>query len=153
VSTDGGTTWADLARLEGAAPVWYPVSVPLPEVPSVRLRFISRDLPVAIDAVHVFGTSDAAFTVAAGEVGLSENPVRSGQVFFTWAPGAGDARLSVFTLTGLLIYRTTVPGVSGQAVWDLTDTSGRPVANGAYAVILELGGQVLRRRLFVARGT
>jgi len=152
-STDGGMTWTDLVRLEGAAPVWYPVSASLPDAPAVRLRFITRDMPVRIDAVHVFGSGEASFTVAAGELGVSENPVRTGRVFVTWDAGAGDARLSVFTLTGLLIYRATVPGASGQAVWDLTDTDGRPVANGAYAVILELGGQVLRRRLFVARGT
>ena len=110
-------------------------------------------MPVHLDAVHVFGTTGAAFTVAAGEVGLSENPVRSDRVFFTWDPSSGDARLSVFTFTGLLVYRAAVPGAVGQAVWDLTDLTGGVVANGAYAVILETGGQVLRRRLFVARGS
>jgi hypothetical protein len=153
VSADGGATWTVLVRLEGSAPVWYPVSTDLPAVPTVRLRVVTAGMPVHLDAVHAFGTTGAGFTVAAGELGLSENPVRSGRVFFTWDPTVGDARLSVFTFTGLLVYRAAVPGAAGQAVWDLTDLTGGPVANGAYAVILETGGQVLRRRLFVARGS
>jgi hypothetical protein len=153
VSADGGATWTGLLRLEGSAPVWYPVSTELPEVPTVRLRVVTRGMPVHLDAVHVFGTTSATVTVAAGELGLSENPVRSDRVFFTWDPSSGDARLSVFTFTGLLVYRAAVPGAAGQAVWDLTDLTGGVVANGAYAVILETDGQVLRRRLFVARGS
>ena len=153
VSADGGATWTALVRLEGSAPVWYPVSVALPDEPTVRLRVVTRDMPVHMDAVHVFGTTNTGFTVAAGELGLSENPVRSGRVFLSWDPVPGDVRLSVFTFTGLLVYRAAVPGTAGQAVWDLTDLGGSAVANGAYAVILEVGGQVLRRRLFVARGS
>lgn len=153
VSADGGATWTGLVRLEGAAPVWYPVSAALPDVPTVRLRIVAHDLPVHLDAVHVFGTTNTSVTVAAGELGLSENPVRSGRVFVTWDPAPGDAQLSVFTFTGLLVYRAAVPGAAGQAVWDLTDLGGDAVANGAYAVILEMGDQVLRRRLFVARGS
>jgi hypothetical protein len=152
LSTDGGASWTNLLRLEGAAPVWYPVSVDLPAVPTVRIRIAAHEMPLRVDAVHVFGTATAAFAIAAGELGLSENPVRSGRVFLTWDPGSGDARVSVFTFTGLLVYRATVPGAAGQAVWDLTDLDGRAVANGAYAVTLEVGDQVLRRRLFVARG-
>lgn len=151
-STDGGATWAALLRLEGAGPVWYPVTADLPAAPTVRLRFAASEMSVRVDAVHVFGTAGAGVITAEGELGLSENPVRSERLFLTWTPGAGDARLSVFTFTGLLVYRATVPGAAGQAVWDLTDIAARPVANGAYAVILELGGQVLRRRVFVARG-
>jgi hypothetical protein len=153
VSTDGGATWTGLLRLEGAAPAWYPVSTDLPEVPTVRLRVVTRGMLVRLDAVHVFGSAGAGFTVATGELGLSENPVRSGRVFFTWDPTVGDARLSIFTFTGLLVYRAAVPAAAGQAVWDLTDLTGGVVANGAYAVILEAGGQVLRRRLFVAQGS
>lgn len=153
VSTDGGATWTGLLRIEGAAPVWYPLSARLPDAPTVRLRFATHDMPIRIDAVHVFGTGTGLVTTAAGEIGLSENPVRSGRVFLTWDPGAGDARLSVFTFTGLLVHRATVPGAAGQAVWDLTDRDGRVVANGAYVVVLEVGGQVLRRRLFVAQGS
>lgn len=152
ISTDGGATWGGLLRLEGAAPVWYPVSAELPDVPTVRLRVVTHQMPVHLDAVQVFGTANVALATAAGALGLSENPVRSGRVFLTWDPGAGDARLSVFTFTGLLVHRATVPAAAGQALWDLTDTAGRSVANGAYVVILEVAGQILRRRLFVARG-
>jgi FlgD Ig-like domain len=84
-------------------------------------------------------------------LGVSENPVRSSRVYFTWPAAAGDVRLSVFTFNGQLVYRTTVAGNDGQAGWDLTNRDGAPITNGAYVVILEAGGAVLRRRLFVAR--
>ncbi|MDH5195969.1 MAG: M14 family zinc carboxypeptidase [Gemmatimonadota bacterium] len=152
VSTDRGLSWMPLLRLEGSAPAWYPVSADLPEARSVQLRVVTHDMPVGVDAVHVFGSvSTAAFSVAADELGVSENPVRSDRVIFTWQAGSGDVRLSVFTFTGLLMHRATVPAADGQASWNLTDLGGAPVGNGAYAVVLELGERVLRRRLFVAR--
>jgi hypothetical protein len=72
-------------------------------------------------------------------------------VYLNWAPGAGSARLSVFTFTGALVHRADVAADLGLATWDLTNTAGETVANGAYLVVLELNAEVLRRRLFVAR--
>jgi hypothetical protein len=36
-------------------------------------------------------------------------------------------------------------------VWDLTDAGGRPVANGAYFLFLELPGGRVRRTVYVLR--
>jgi len=151
-SGDGGASWTVLAKIAGASDVWYPVTVALPAVLGVRLRVYSRELPLAVDAVHVFGTPVVGVAAAAvGELGVSENPVRSSRVYFTWQAGSGGARLSVFTFNGQLVYRTVVAAGDGQAGWDLTNTGGAAIRNGAYVVILEVGGAVLRRRLFVAR--
>jgi len=152
VSTDDGGSWVSLVRLEGAGTVWYPVSAVLPAAAHIRLRFTTNDMPTRLDAVHVFGdVATPSFTAAAGDLGVSENPVRSNRVFFTWQTGTGEGRLSVFTLAGLLVYRTAVVLADGQVAWDLSDLGGNTVGNGAYAVVLEAGGEVLRKRLFVAR--
>jgi len=152
VSTDDGASWVPLVRLEGAATVWYPVTAALPEASHIRLRFATNDMPTRLDAVHVFGDlATPSFTAAAGDLGVSENPVRSNRVHFTWQTGPGEGQLSVFTLAGLLVYRTAVVLADGQVAWDLSDLGGNTVGNGAYAVVLEAGSEVLRKRLFVAR--
>lgn len=151
-STDNGSTWAPLAVIEGAAPAWYPVQVPLPAVDRLRLRFEARDMPWDLDAIHVVGKPIMPdITVAQGVLDVSENPVRSGRLFFTWSPAAGSGRLSIFTFTGGLVYRATVAGGDGQAAWDLVNTVGATVGNGGYVAVLEIGSVVLRRRVFVAR--
>ncbi|HET7040146.1 MAG TPA: M14 family zinc carboxypeptidase [Gemmatimonadales bacterium] len=152
VSLDGGGTWTSLARVEGSAPEWYPVSLPLPAADGARVRFVSRDLGWVVDAIHVLGTPlSPAVQAAQGILGVSENPVRSGRVFFAWAPATGDARLSVFTFGGELVYRAPVPAGAGSAAWDLANSAGQTVSNGVYLAVLEVGGEVLRKRLFVAR--
>ncbi len=151
-SLDDGATWVPLALIAGAAPEWYPVTAPLPAANRVRLRFVARQMTWRVDALHVVGTPAAAdITVANGTLNVSENPVRSGRLYFTWAPVTGDARLSVFTFAGALVYRVTAPALDGQVGWDVVTTGGQPVVNGAYLAVLEVGGQVLRRRVFVAR--
>jgi murein tripeptide amidase MpaA len=151
-SLDGGVSWTPLAIVEGSAPDWYPVGAPLPAVEPLRLRFESRDMPWDVDAIQILGTPilpDVA--IAQGALEVSENPVRSDRVFFTWSPAADDGRLSIFTFTGALVYRAAVAGADGQAAWDLVNTAGAAVGNGGYVVVLELGEAVMRRRLFVAR--
>jgi hypothetical protein len=153
VSTDGGASWTPVARLEGAASAWYPVTAVLPEVPQARVRIVANAMTTRVDAVHVFGdVASSGIAVATGELGVSENPVRSSRVFFSWEAGTGDGRLSVFTLTGLLVHQTGVALADGLVSWDLTDRDGNPVGNGAYAAVLERGSEILRKRLFVARG-
>jgi len=152
ISVDDGLTWSPVARLEGAATSWYPVVVELPAVPQVRLHIVASDMLTRVDAIRVFGdVASLALAADSAGVGVSENPVRSSRVFFSWTAGTGDARLSVFTLAGLLVHRASVSAADGLVAWDLTDVDGRPVRNGAYAVVLEIGGEVLRKRLFVAR--
>lgn len=152
ISPDGGTTWTPVARLEGSAPEWYPVSLTLGAADGMRVRFVSRNFSWYVDAIHVVGTSPAQeIVVAQGVLGVSENPVRSDRVFLTWTSAGGEARVSVFTFAGDLVHRAIVEAGAGVTAWDLTNTAGQAVANGAYLVVLELGGDVLRKRVFVAR--
>jgi hypothetical protein len=151
-SVDGGASWTALQLVEGSGPEWYPVRAVLPEVSRIRLRFVSHDLSWDVDAIQLIGTPLVAdVAIAQGELGISENPVRSSRLFFTWSPAPGQARLSVFTFSGALVYRATVDATAGQAEWDLTNTAGASVDNGAYVAVLEVGGAVLRKRVFVAR--
>lgn len=99
------------------------------------------------------GTGPASEPVAAASVvSVSENPVRSDRVFLSWAPVGGQATVSLLTFIGELVFRATVPAQDGQLLWDLTNRNGVPVSDGAYVVVVELPTEVLRRRLFVARG-
>ena len=155
VSADSGATWSTVADMEGNGPAWYPVRVDLPTVPGTRgarVRFISVGFTWWLDAVGFASDSTAAFAalppVAALE--LSENPVHGSQVVFSWPAGTGAPLIGVYTFGGdRFISAVLTPG-STEYAWDLT-TGSRRVPNGAYIVVLQLDGRVLRRRLFVTR--
>lgn len=155
VSSDSGTTWSTVADMEGDGPAWYPVRVDLPALSgarAARVRFISVGFTWWLDAVGFASDSTAAFAalppVAALE--LSENPVHGSQVVFSWPVGTGSPMIGVYTFGGdRLVSAVLTPG-STEYAWDLT-AGARRVPNGAYVVVLQLDGRVLRRRLFVTR--
>ncbi len=157
VSTDNGASWSDAVAIVGDGPAWYPVRVDVPAValaPAARVRFVATGGGFTwwVDAVGFASDSTGMFAalppVAVLEV--SENPVRGTQVVFSWPAGSGAPRLGVYSFTGeRLVSATLAPG-STEYAWDLLAGSRR-VANGAYLVVLELDGQVSRRRLFVTR--
>ena len=154
-SADSGRTWTDVAVLIGEGTNWYPVRVDLPQAADARgarVRFISRDLPWWVDAVGFASDASMAFvqTQAAAPVEFSENPVRSDQVVISWPAATGDSRVEIYTFTGERIFTTTVGAPSTEYVWDLT-LGTRRVVNGAYIVVIDAGGQLSRRRLFIDR--
>jgi zinc carboxypeptidase len=154
-SADSGHTWSDVAVLIGEGANWYPVRVNLPQAPNARgaqVRFISRDLPWWVDAVGFASDTSMAFmqTQAAAAVAVSENPVRSDQVVISWPAATGDSRVEIYTFSGERIFTTTVAAPSTEYVWDLT-LGTRRVVNGAYIVVVDAGGQISRRRLFIDR--
>jgi len=161
IMLDGGPEWVPVAELVGAAPEWYPVAVPLPMAAgatSLRLRFIAQDMDWWVDALAVTA-SDASVGRLFGsgalpppQVEVSANPVRTAPVTLRWLPGTGSARVTVFSVTGTRIAGTSLTTDPGRWQWDLTTDEGRPVANGAYFVVVTLdNGTVMRRRLLVAR--
>ena len=83
-----------------------------------------------------------------GGFNVSENPVRRSFVVFHY-PGVAR-RVGIYAFTGALVREFTAPP-AGRLQWDLTAADGRPVINGVYIVVVDLGGTVLRRRLYVAR--
>jgi hypothetical protein len=155
VSGDSGTTWSTVAEVQGDGPAWYPVRVDLPTLGGARgarVRFVSAGYAWWLDAVGFASDSTNALAalppVAALEV--SENPVHGSQVTFSWPVGTGSPMIGVYTFGGdRLVSSVLTPG-STEYAWDLTAGSRR-VPNGAYVVVLQLDGRVLRRRLFVTR--
>lgn len=79
---------------------------------------------------------------------LSENPVRGASVTINYA---GTPRaVAIYTFTGGRV-RSFASPPTGSVTWDLTADDGRPVVNGVYIVAVDLGGSVVRRRIYVAR--
>jgi hypothetical protein len=79
---------------------------------------------------------------------LSENPVRGSSVIINYA--GAPKRVDIYAFTGVLVKEFAAPQ-SGSVTWDLTSDDGRPVVNGVYVVVVDLGGSVIRHRLYVAR--
>ena len=116
------------------------------------MRFAAVEFPWWIDAVHLLGTRRAdPYVAPGGTITLSENPVRSGRLFFSWSPTSGEATLRVFTFAGQLVFRQTLSAQIGRLEWDLRNRNGNAVSNGAYVAVLQLPAETLRRRIFVAR--
>ncbi|HTR21268.1 MAG TPA: M14 family zinc carboxypeptidase [Gemmatimonadales bacterium] len=155
-SPDGGLTWTDVYALEGDGPAWVPVRVDLPlaaNAGAARVRFIaSGGFPWWVDAVGFASDSAGAFvsTAPVAGVSVSDNPVRGGSVTISWPSSAGAPRLSIYTFAGERLISETFAAGTPDYVWDLTH-AGRRLPNGAYIVVVELDGQVYRKRLFVAR--
>jgi hypothetical protein len=81
-------------------------------------------------------------------INLSENPVRGSSVTINYT---GTPRVvAIYTFTGVRVRSFAAPP-AGSVTWDLTTDDGRPVVNGVYVVVVDLGGSVARRRLYVAR--
>ena len=98
--------------------------------------------------LYVPAALDALGSGSAGAINVSENPVRGSFVVFHY-PGAAR-RVGIYTFTGALIRDFAAPP-AGRLQWDLTAADGSPVINGVYLVVVDQGGSMLRRRLYVAR--
>jgi hypothetical protein len=156
-SGDSGRTWSNVALIVGDGPNWYPLRVDLPQAAGRRgaqVRFISNQFTWWLDAVGFASDATNAFAQLATAAGadVSENPVRGDQVVISWPATVGSARISVFTFTGERLYEATVAAPTNEYVWDLTVEGGaRRVVNGAYIIVVDVDGNLYRRRLFVAR--
>ena len=156
-SPDSGLTWSDVAVIVGEGSNWYPVRVDLPQATDARgarVRFISRTFTWWIDAAGFASDISMSFAQvqAASLLEFSENPVRNDQVVISWPvpTPAADANLEAYTFTGERIFNATIAAPSNEYVWDLT-LGTRRVVNGAYIIVVDVGGQRYRRRLFVDR--
>jgi hypothetical protein len=154
-SGDSGSSWSDVHVIVGDGSQWHPVRVDLPQASNARgavVRFISRDFAWAVDAVGFAADSTIAFqsVAAAGNLEVSENPVRGSQVVFAWPASTGAASVFVYSYLGERLVTATVVPPNNEYVWDLT-VGSRPVVNGAYIVVVDVDGQRYRRRLFVTR--
>jgi subtilisin family serine protease len=89
-----------------------------------------------------------ALAQQAAAINLSENPVRGGSVTINY--NGTPRSVAIYTFTGARV-RSFASPPPGSVVWDLTTDDGRPVVNGVYIVAADLGGSVVRRRIYVAR--
>ncbi|CAN5554720.1 hypothetical protein BH24GEM3_BH24GEM3_25380 [soil metagenome] len=83
---------------------------------------------------------------------LSENPVRSGRVIFNFAERPRRVA-AVYTLSGRRVI-DLLPRLEQQGrrfEWDLTNEQGNPVAAGVYLIVFDVGDQLIRERLIIAR--
>ena len=103
-------------------------------------------------ALLVAGAAPLGAQAAQTGLQVSDNPVRSDHVVFSWPVGVGTAHVAVYGFTGEQIHQASVPAPSNQYTWDLTAGGGaRRVVNGAYMVVVDIDGRHYRRRLFIAR--
>jgi len=102
----------------------------------------------AVAGALTSGTVTTSLLAAGEPFNLSENPVRGSSVIINFA--GAPRRVGIYSFTGVRIREFAAPE-SGSVVWDLTADDGRPVVNGVYVVVVDLGGSVIRHRLYVAR--
>ena len=79
---------------------------------------------------------------------LSENPIRSRQVVFNFQQPPATA--SIYTLTGRRV-RDLKRGIdhAGRVIWNLENDDGNSVAPGVYLLVFDVGGAIVREKLFV----
>ncbi|MHB8080145.1 MAG: hypothetical protein ACYDIE_12930, partial [Candidatus Krumholzibacteriia bacterium] len=91
---------------------------------------------------------------ARGVLTVSPNPA-AGRLRVAWRglSPTGPRRLEVYDLRGRRVRQLAAGdlGESGVLAWDARGDDGRPVAAGAYLVVLTHAGGVLRGRAVVAR--
>jgi hypothetical protein len=79
----------------------------------------------------------------------------TGRTYFSFVmQSGGDATLSIYTLSGKLVYRQTATGLDGGGklynrvlFWDGKNSQGKTVVNGVYIAILDANGQKYTTRV------
>jgi hypothetical protein len=154
-STDSGKTWDVVARMEGAAPVWYPEDLRIGGVRGkpLMLSFTPVNLPWWIDEVAVYAHASSAINGAGGTTAArflpSANPVRGNVVTFTWPFVGAAGRVTIYDFTGHQIWTHAMAVTDADVTWDFTQSA---IPNGVYLVLAESGGAHARLKLFIARG-
>jgi hypothetical protein len=150
-STDGGTNFQPVLRLQGAAPTFYPDRVTLGGVrgKSLVFDFVPVGLPWNLDEIAIVAHNGVSVTTAAGAPRLrpSENPVRHSVVYFSWPFSAPDGSLQAYDFSGRLIWKAAVAN-SATTQWDL---AAARLPNGVYVIIARSGAQSARVKLYVVR--
>jgi subtilisin family serine protease len=103
-----------------------------------------------LDVSHAARLLDSGAARPARRASLSANPVRTGSVVIGYAER--PRTVTIYTFAGERVRAFASGEVGDRGVtWDLRNDAGRPVANGAYVLILTYGGETVREKLFVAR--
>lgn len=84
-------------------------------------------------------TGPKTYTISVGGDTLYgyPNPARSGAlIVYSLPPGASDAVLRVYGITGILMFEVALGDRGSSYEWDLRDESGAVVGNGLYFVVV-----------------
>src|SRR5690606_21829518 len=83
-------------------------------------------------------------------VNLSENPVRSGRLVINYVQRPRS--IAVYSITGERV-RTFADREIGDrlTIWPLDTDGGRPVANGAFILAVDVAGETVLQKVFVLR--
>ena len=87
-------------------------------------------------------------------LGIAPNPVLGRARLFWQLPEPGRVRLQIYDATGRLVrtlIQAELPAGRFSAVWDMTDDSGRQVANGIYLYRLETANRTLTTKAVLMR--
>jgi zinc carboxypeptidase len=151
LSTDGGSNFQPVLRLQGSAPAWYPERVTVGGVKGkqVVFKFVPAGMPWSLDEIAIVAHHAFAAAAGGGTIALrpSENPVHRSVVYFPWPFNGADGSLQAYDFSGRLVWKTTVVN-RATARWDL---GAARVANGVYVVVARSGDQSARLKLYVVR--
>jgi subtilisin family serine protease len=104
-------------------------------------RLVAGSALIAASAITTVLTASEQFA-------LSENPVRSNRVVFNFQSRPNTA--AIYTVTGRRVRDLkAMIDQDGAVEWNLTNEDGNRVAPGIYLVIFDVGGVVVREKLFV----
>jgi hypothetical protein len=104
-------------------------------------RLVAGTVPIAASAITTVLTASEQFA-------LSENPVRGNRVVFNFQSRPNTA--AIYTVTGRRVRDLkAMIDQDGAVEWNLTNEDGNRVAPGIYLVIFDIGGVVVREKLFV----
>ena len=172
--SSNGTTWVRVNTVRESRPEWHLETVRVRDflVPSstVRFRFIAQDQGVGTiveAAVDDFEFHDATLvpssvepTMVTPRVQLEAprpnpvNPARGAVTIGLRLHSAGEARVLVYDVSGRLVARLwdgLAPAGLFPVTWDGVDLHGRRAGSGVYWVRAEAAGEVMSRRLVLAR--
>jgi hypothetical protein len=80
---------------------------------------------------------------------ISANPVRAAPLIITMREQA--KRIDIYDFAGRRV-RRIIPAVGEESIhWDLETDDARPVANGAYVIVLDLPSGLVRQTIFILR--
>jgi subtilisin family serine protease len=140
------TPEAARALLAGAARIdsfaWHPYDGRADGAPNASWGYGKLSVPAALEALS------SSMLGPGGTINISENPVRGSLVVIHVSSPA--VRAGVYTFDGSLV-RDLGAAPAGRLQWDLTAADGRQVVNGVYLLVVDLGGTILRHRIYVAR--
>ena len=169
-TTDGGSTWIELAIYNATSSDWLKESFNINDIPlaskvMLRFRFTSD---VSITALGWY-IDDISVTTSTGVFGRPEepklsgvlrlnrshpNPMRSNAVISYQIPSKSPVTLTVYNILGqtirLLDSGEKAPGLY-QVNWDGRDNRGNNMSSGIYFYRLAAGAATLTQKLILVR--